>query len=86
LTVVFSALAERERYVAYRIRIQPQIFSSPESVVLTHTTYSFGEREVLTSLEGELNSTMLHFKPLSICSWGMFGSVGWQSFIDVSGR
>jgi hypothetical protein len=61
-------------------------FSSPESVILTHTTYLFGEREGLTSLEGEWNSIMLHFRLLSSCIWGMFGSVGLQSFTDVSGR
>lgn len=61
-------------------------FSSPESVILTHTTYSFGERVLLTSLEGEWNSITFHFKlPLS-CSWGMLGSVGWLSVTDVSGR
>jgi len=64
-------------------------FSSPESVIPTNTTYSFGEREVLTSLEGEWKSTMFHFTIPSSCSWGMFGSVGCSrllTFRDDSGE
>jgi hypothetical protein len=61
-------------------------FSSPESVTLTHTTYPFGKREVLTSLEGEWNSTMLHYMLQSSCRWGTFGGMGWVSVTDILGR